>query len=500
MEVIKIKKDSIGKDEKDKLKVAAYIRVSTNHDDQINSFESQKKYYENKINSNNSWILVNIYGDYGISGTKVEKREAFKEMIQEAMAGKIDLILTKSISRFSRNTMDTLKYSRLLKEKNVGIIFEEENINTLTGAGEFLFTVLSSVAQQEIENMSAHIKKAQEMLLKNGTLIFSDGCYGYKFDNKNNKIDIVPKEAKVVKEIYKMFLDGFGYNKIVRVLYNKGIKSPHNKEKWNYNVIKDILTNDKYVGDLLQRKTCRLSPFSKPVVNDGLIDKFLIKDFHEPIISREDFAKVQKMVKAKERHLKKRTKTILQQRIRCGICGSNCYTISVFRDDVVKGCSQRLKHGKKICPDSRDINYEQLLNIIKKGLDKSRKEIINSENENLLYVKNIFRNTKKEINEKAFEDIIKFVFVGDYDYYGRVQPYSLRIVLYNNYPMDDNQNILITDEEVKKTKTEVIYECWVSQNITIYNKDSTGSFDNRLISKVKTKIEVECNTENYTLV
>ena len=168
MEVLKIAKQEESKliVNKEKINVAAYARVSTDSDDQINSFESQKKYYESKINKNNDWRLVNIYADYGISGTNIYKRENFLRMISDALIGKIDIILTKSISRFARNTVDTLKYVRLLKERNIAIIFEEERINTLDNTGEFLITVLSSVAQQESFNISAHVKKGHEMLLK----------------------------------------------------------------------------------------------------------------------------------------------------------------------------------------------------------------------------------------------------------------------------------------------------------------------------------------------
>lgn len=227
MEVLKIAKKEESKliANKEKINVAAYARVSTESDDQINSFESQKMYYENKINSNKNWKLVEVYSDYGISGTSVKKRESFTRMINDATSGKIDLILTKSISRFARNTVDALNFIRILKENNIAVYFEEENINTLESSGEFLITVLSSVAQQESINISLNVRKGHEMLLKKGKVILGVRCFGYKFINKENRIEIVPNEAKVVKQIFKEFLKVKSLSKVKDYLEKKKIKT-----------------------------------------------------------------------------------------------------------------------------------------------------------------------------------------------------------------------------------------------------------------------------------
>ena len=175
----------------ERMRVVAYARVSTDNDEQLNSYESQKKYYKEKIMSNDEWSFGGIYADEGISGTQDFKRENFMRMIEDALENKFDLILTKSISRFARNTLDTLKYVRLLKENNVAIIFEEEGINTLEMSGELLLTILSSVAQQESETISSHVKLGLKMKSQRGELVGFNNCYGYHYDSKTNKMIII---------------------------------------------------------------------------------------------------------------------------------------------------------------------------------------------------------------------------------------------------------------------------------------------------------------------
>ena len=235
MEIIK-KEKTLYNDNKEKTRiynVAAYVRVSKEKDDQLNSFESQQKYYNKKIEEQENWKLVEIYSDEGITGTSDRKRIGFKKMINDVIQGKIDIIITKSISRFARNTVDTLKYVRLLKSWNVPVIFEEENINTLTKNGEFLLTVLSSIAQQESENISAHVRKGHEMLLKDGNILLGNGCLGYRFYNKEKRIEVVPEEAEVVKKIFRLFLEGNTILSIKEYLEENNIKTYKNKAEWD---------------------------------------------------------------------------------------------------------------------------------------------------------------------------------------------------------------------------------------------------------------------------
>lgn len=202
----------------ERLRVTAYARVSTGNEEQLNSYESQKKYYKEKISSNDEWQYIDMYADEAISGTLDYKRNDFMKMIHDGINGKFDMIITKSISRFARNTVDTLKYVRKLKENNVAVFFEEENINTLEMSGELLLTILSSVAQQESETISSHVKLGLKMKKERGELIGFNNCYGYVYDSDNNKMIIKENEADIVKMMFRMYLDGRGADYIVLMI------------------------------------------------------------------------------------------------------------------------------------------------------------------------------------------------------------------------------------------------------------------------------------------
>lgn len=192
----------------ERLRVCAYCRVSTDNEEQLNSYQSQLKYYDEKINSKFEWQFAGIYADEAISGTLDFKRTDFMRMITDAMSGKFDMIITKSISRFARNTLDTLKYVRMLREKNVAVLFEEENLNTLSGTGELILTVLSAMAQQESENISSHVLLGLKMKKDRGELIGYNGCYGYNYDLITKEITINEEQAKIIKYIFERYVEG----------------------------------------------------------------------------------------------------------------------------------------------------------------------------------------------------------------------------------------------------------------------------------------------------
>ena len=349
-----------------RLRVAAYARVSTDHEEQQQSFESQQKYYYEKITNNPSWSFAGIYADEGISGTQTLKRENFLKMIKDAEDGKIDMVLTKSISRFARNTVDTLKYVRLLKSKNVPILFEEENILTTDMPGELLLTVLSSVAQQEIETMSSHIRLGNKMKAERGEMIGFNGIYGYDVDCKHNKMTINEKEAKIIRMIFKMYLEGNGCNIIASTLEKLEIPSPRGKKKWQYSTINSLLKNEKFIGDLEMCKTYTLDPIShKRKVNKGEEDKFYVKDHHEPIISKKDFYKVQEIFKAKQTTTSFRRVPInrvhtFTSKFRCSYCGEPYIKKSSYRNKTVWACKSFIKKGRYLCPESK-VAYEDII-------------------------------------------------------------------------------------------------------------------------------------------
>lgn len=352
-------------------RVAAYCRVSSDSEDQKNSYESQVRHYKDYISQRSDWELADIYADEGISGTQVGKRQDFKRLINDCVEGKIDYIVTKAIARFARNTLDTLKYVRMLKDMQIGVYFEEENINTLTMDGELLLTILSSVAQQEVENTSAHVKKGLKMKMQRGELIGFQGCLGYDYDVETKSLTINKKEAKIVRYIYDRYLEGIGGKVIARELDELGIKSPRGLDHWNDTTVLGIIKNEKYKGDVLMGKTFTVDPISKRRLNNfGEEDKYYIKDNHEPIISKEDFEKAQE-IRLRRAGNKKTAANVNGKRERyskmyafssmleCGFCGSllsrrSWHCRSDYRK-VVWHCVTSIKKGKKYCRHSKGL-------------------------------------------------------------------------------------------------------------------------------------------------
>lgn len=315
-------------------RVAAYCRVSSDSEDQKNSYDSQVKHYKEYISQRLDWQLAGIYADEGISGTQVGKRQDFQRLIEDCKNGEIDYIVTKAIARFARNTLDTLKYVRMLKDLQIGVYFEEENIDTLTMDGELLLTILSSVAQQEVENTSAHVKKGLKMKMQRGELIGYQGCLGYDYDSETKVISINEEGAKIVRYIFERYLEGIGGKVIARELQEQGYKSPRGHDKWNDTTVLGIIKNEKYKGDVLMGKTYTVDPISKRrLTNLGEEDRYYIRGNHEPIISPEDFDKAQE-IRLRRAGNKKTVANVNGKRERyskmyafssmleCGFCGS----------------------------------------------------------------------------------------------------------------------------------------------------------------------------------
>jgi DNA invertase Pin-like site-specific DNA recombinase len=355
----------------EQLRVAAYCRVSTDSEDQLNSYKSQKQYYTDLIKKNKEWALVGIYADEAITGTQVTKREDFQRMINDCMNGDIDMIITKSISRFARNTLDTLKYVRMLKEKNIAVYFEEEKINTLTMDGELLLVILSSVAQQEVENISANVKKGLKMKMKRGELVGFQGCLGYDYHPEDKTLTVNEAEAEIVRYIFNRYVEGAGGMVIGRELENLGYKTKRGSTTWAESTVLGIIKNEKYKGDILLGKTFTVDPISKRRLNNfGEEDKFYMREHHEPIVSPEIFEKAQEIlgrrnmtrsvhVVGNAKREKFSRKYSFSCMIECGFCGSTLSRRSwhsgtkyqVYKWD----CVRRTKKGRKFCPDSKGI-------------------------------------------------------------------------------------------------------------------------------------------------
>ncbi|VBB08640.1 recombinase [Lucifera butyrica] len=360
----------------EQLRVAPYCRVSTDDEEQLDSYKSQVTYYKDLINKKKEWILVDIYADEAITGTMVTKREDFQRMINDCLNGDIDMIITKSISRFARNTLDTLRYVRMLKEKNIAVFFEEENINTLTMDGELLLVILSSVAQQEVENISAHVKKGLKMKMQRGELVGFQGCLGYDYNPEDKSLTVNEEEAKTVQYIFQRYIEGAGGSIIARELKNLGAKTKKGTATWAISTVMGVIKNEKYKGDILQGKTFTVDPISKRrLENFGEEDQFYVRNHHEPIISAETFAQAQE-IRLKRSVVRsrvvqnggKREKFSRQYAfscmIKCGFCGSTLTRRSwhsgTIYNKITWQCVKSTKMGKQFCPDSKAISEEAI--------------------------------------------------------------------------------------------------------------------------------------------
>lgn len=306
-----------------KRRTAGYARVSTDEEDQATSYAAQIDYYTKYINNHMEWEFVKIYTDAGISGTNTKYRSGFKQMIKDALDGKIDLIITKSVSRFARNTVDSLTTVRKLKEKGIEVYFEKENIWTLDSKGELLITIMSSLAQEESRSISENITWGQRKRFADGKVSVAYSHFlGYD-KGEDDKMIVNYQEAETIKLIYKLYLSGFSLRAIARELTKRKIKTAYGKDTWCVGPVQGILTNEKYKGDALLQKEYTVDYLTKTVKkNEGEIPQYYIENDHEAIISSEIFDMVQAEM-AKRRHCKTRYSgiSIFSNKIKCGDCG-----------------------------------------------------------------------------------------------------------------------------------------------------------------------------------
>ena len=367
-------------------RVAAYCRVSTDSEEQINSYTAQKAYYTQKIEESQDWELAGIFADEGITGTSMKKRKEFNRMITACKRGGIDLILTKSLSRFARNTVDCLETVRILKSKGIGVIFEKENINTLTESSEFLITLFSGFAQAESESLSSNIQLGIRMAMKEGKVNFHyRSMLGYR-RGTDGEPEIVPEEAEVVRRIYRRYLDGCSEGQIQRELTQAGIATAKGVKAWSHQIVHNILTNEKYAGDALLQKTFTTDCISKTVKkNTGELPQYYIKDNHPAIIPRDIYQRVQEEMArrtSKRKVMQKSGKTeqgkysakyALSERLVCGECGSPYKRCTWARNGVkriVWRCVSRLEFGKKYCHESPSIEEDKLHTAILTALNR----------------------------------------------------------------------------------------------------------------------------------
>lgn len=341
--------------EKKKRRTAAYARVSTDSEEQLTSYSAQVDYYTNYIKSRDDWEFVSVYTDEGITGTNTKHREGFKRMVADALAGKIDLIVTKSVSRFARNTVDSLTTVRQLKEKGVEIYFEKENIWTLDSKGELLITIMSSLAQEESRSISENCTWGQRKRFADGKVTVPFKRFlGYDRGPDGNLV-LNKDEAVIIRRIYSMFLQGMTPHGIAARLTADGIKSPGGKDKWNAGAVRSILTNEKYKGDALLQKSYTVDFLTKKKkINKGEIPQYYVEGNHEAIIQPEVFELVQQELERRKSSRGRHSGVhLFSGKIRCGQCGE-WYGSKVWHSNskyrrVIWQCNHKYD-GEEKCP------------------------------------------------------------------------------------------------------------------------------------------------------
>ena len=391
--------------EQRQLRVAAYCRVSTKEEDQLNSYEAQKNYYTDKIMENKSWTMADIFADEGITGTSAKKRAEFMRMMKWCKQGKIDLILTKSVSRFARNTVDCLNYVRMLKAQGIAVYFEKENINSMDESTELMLTMMGAFAQAESESISGNIQAGKRYAMQRGEATINyHNLYAYE-KGPDGKPRIIPEQAEVVKEIYAHYLRGDSLPMICRYLEAQHIPNIRGGTTWGRSAVRGILSNEKYVGDVLMQKTFRQDCIShKAIRNTGQRPMYLVQNNHEAIIDRKTYDAVQTEL-ARRNALKGNTqkstpsgrscytpKYALSDRVICGECGTlyrRCTWVNRGKKHIVWRCISRFDYGKKYCHDSPAVDEQQLQQAILRvinGVMSEKPALVRRVTENLQVV------------------------------------------------------------------------------------------------------------------
>ena len=396
-----------------RIRVAAYCRVSTKQEEQINSYEVQKKHYTEKINANPEWQMVGIFADRGITGTSVLKRDEFNKMIKLCKNKKIDMILVKSISRFARNTVDCLHYTRMLKTLGIDVYFEEQGIHSIKSDAEFYISIYGTIAQSESENISANVKWGKLQSAKEGKVAFMyKNFLGYRKGTDGNP-EIDEEQAETVKIIYDRFLAGDSLKQIAEKLQNEKRLSPSGKSEWSTATIRSILSNEKYKGDAIINKTFTVDCLTKEIrKNNGERPKYYVENNHPSIIDAETFGRVQeelarrigkkkvKEIGTKTEQGKYSSKYALTELLICGECHTpyrRCTWTAHGEKRIVWRCVKRLDYGKKYCHNSPTLEENRIQTAIVNAIQKFAKQ-----DPNLL--KTLKSHIERGINDAVRED------------------------------------------------------------------------------------------------
>ena len=377
------KRAEAGKPANQKLRVAAYCRVSTDSEEQINSYKNQLAYYTEKINSKTEWKLAGIYADEGITGTSMKHREDFKRMLRACREGRIDLILCKSVSRFGRNSVDVLRTIRALRERGIGVLFEKEAVDTRTMNSELILAFHSAFSQSESESISGNVRWGLRKAYENGTIKIGPNLYGFR-KGQNETVEIDEEKAAVIRQIARWFLDGDSLHAIADKLAQHHIPSPKGKETWSTATLRSLLTNEKYKGDALLQKTYRPSLFSdRAVQNDGNLPKYYVEGVLPRILEPEVFDRIQEELakRGAKRPTSEKAKTpfgrysgkyALSTLVVCGKCGALYRRVTWYRKgekQIMWRCGTHLD-GKANCPDSPTLEESVLQGAAMEAISK----------------------------------------------------------------------------------------------------------------------------------
>ena len=370
-------------------RVAAYCRVSTDSEEQLTSYQNQMRVYTEMIAANKEWEFAGLYADEGISGTRADKRPEFQRMIRDCQNGKIDYIITKSVSRFARNTVECLEYVRSLKAQGIGIFFEEQNIDTLKNESELYLVIYAGFAQSESESISKHITWTYRKKFEEGKVSFQyKNFLGYR-KGTDNQPEIVPEEAAIVERIYEMFLAGQPVKVIAQTLQAEKIEIPGKNLSFSKNMIMNILRNEKYCGDCILQKTVTVDCISKTrKANQGEAPMYIVENNHPAIISREVFNRAQEELIRRQALRAKSDKTsitatgkyskyALTEVLQCAECGSRYRRVTWTahgRKKIVWRCISRLDYGTKHCKDSITVEEEALHGAVVRALNRFHTE------------------------------------------------------------------------------------------------------------------------------
>ncbi len=444
-----------------------YARVSTDSDIQLHSLKIQREFFKNYIKQNPNYMFCGEYIDEGISGTSLKKRKSFNKMINDAMQHKFDLILVKDISRFSRNTLDTIEQTRKLKREGIDVIFINDHIDTTNSDSEVNLTLLATMAQEESRKISNRVNWGMKKEMEKGTM-FIESIYGY--DVVNRELIINNKEAEVIKLIYKLYLEGYGYYRIVMKLKSLGIKSPKGKDLWCYDTIRKILSNEKYIGTLVSGKTHVQDYITQKKIKVDKENQFVFENHHEAIIEKATFDRVQMILKEKKEQYEIRNtinseKKLFGSKIYCETCGGR-YVYQ--RDSQRMNCKNTIYHS---CSNRNSILENQVKEMIKTifnvvFINKNivKRKVINAIKHSTSYqnAHHELTNNKKKINKlkKKQEKYLDLLLQDkiDADEYKRLEQenlYEIQKIEVNNQRLNESDQFLKYKASIQSLEKDI---------------------------------------------